>query len=84
MAPPKPKTGYPNSSGLYRITAPIATRLLASEPIRQRVPTSGRIDMYARDIVNDRWEINGSPRTYNPSSVIMMTNSETVAFCRRK
>ena len=32
----------------------------------------------------DRWEINGSPRTYNPSSVIMMTNSETVAFCRRK
>ena len=59
MAQPKPKTGYPNSSGLYRITAPIATRLLASEPIRQRVPTSGRIDMYARDIVNDRWEING-------------------------
>ena len=59
MAPPKPKTGYPNTSGLYRITAPIATRLLATDPEKQRVPTSRRIDMYCRDIVNDRWEING-------------------------
>jgi len=32
----------------------------------------------------DRWEINGSPRTYNPASVIMMTDSEAVVFYRRK
>ena len=32
----------------------------------------------------DRWEINGSPRTTNPSSVIMMRDSEAVVFYRRK
>ena len=56
---PKPKTTYPKTTGLYRITAPIAERLLASEPTRQRHPTPARIDMYRRDILNERWSING-------------------------
>ncbi|KKK87125.1 hypothetical protein LCGC14_2756360, partial [marine sediment metagenome] len=32
----------------------------------------------------DRWEINGSPSTTNPSSVIMMRDSEAVVFYRQK
>ena len=48
------------------------------------VQLTARLSMpQVREWEFDRWEINGSPRSHNPASVIMMRDSEAVVFYRR-
>lgn len=55
----KPRTGFPKTTGLWRIDAKVARQLLETEPGTQRLPTKQRVDAYARDVINHRWSVNG-------------------------
>ena len=79
---PKLKKSFPTTTGLYRITAPIAEQLLATEPIRQRIPSRSRIDMYRRDILNDRWSINGETLKLSDTGKMIDGQNRSMAIIR--